>query len=85
MMSTPPSPVDVLGATDYLLEAEQQWESQNIPSSKLTELSRRSSVVVDQEIVEGASHEQIERALRPLSSLTPKKAQPKVSAHAVTM
>ena len=84
-MSTPPSPTDPLGGSDYLLEAEQQWEAQGISPEKLTEFSRRSSPVVDQEVVENAPYEQVERALRPLVRGYSRRALPKVSAHAVAM
>jgi hypothetical protein len=85
MMATPPSDADYLGTPDYFLEAEQQWEAQAIPFNKLTDLSRRSSSVVDQEDVEAASCEQIEQALRPLAPHYARKALPKVSTHAITM
>lgn len=76
---------EYLGATDYLLEAEQQWESQDIPHHKLTGFSRHSSPTVEQEVVETATCEQVEQALRRLSAQPLRKVLPKVSAHAITM
>lgn len=76
---------EYLGATDYLLEAEQQWDSQGIASCKLTGFSRQSFPIVEQEVVEAATCEQVEYALRRLSAQPMRKALPKVSAHAITM
>ena len=84
-MASPLSPVDVLRTTDYLLEAEQQWEAQGIQSSRLTNFSSRSSPVVDEEAVAKASPEQVEQALGALWAHATKKVVPRVSAHAVTM
>ncbi|KIP08202.1 hypothetical protein PHLGIDRAFT_35066 [Phlebiopsis gigantea 11061_1 CR5-6] len=85
MMTAPLSPVDVLRTTDYLLEAEQQWEAQGTPSCKLTNFSTRSSPVVDEEILARASPGQVEQTLRALWPPTAKKIAPKVPAHAVTI
>ena len=61
--------VDVFASTDYLLDAEQQWESLGIPSDKLTSLSDWSTSVVDQEKLEVASPSQVNNAFRPLLKL----------------
>ncbi|GJE88748.1 hypothetical protein PsYK624_048310 [Phanerochaete sordida] len=76
---------EYLGATDYLLEAEQQWISQDIPSSKLTTFSRPSFPIVEQDVAEDATCGQVEHALRRLSAQPIRKALPKVSAHAITI
>lgn len=83
-MSSPLSLVDVLGHTDYLLEAEQQWEALAVPSSKLTCFSQFGFPVVEQDTLEEASSQQVGHAFRQLLP-TPKHTVPKVSAHALTM
>ncbi|KAI0342759.1 hypothetical protein BDW22DRAFT_1357263 [Trametopsis cervina] len=85
MMSSPPSLVDVLGATDYLLEAEQQWETQLVPSAQLTSFSQHTSPVVEQEALEKATAQQVAQALRPLFPASAKTLVPKVSANAFTI
>lgn len=61
--------VDVFASTDYLLDAEQQWETFGIPSDKLTSLSDWSTAVVDQEKLEAASPTQVNTAFKPLLKL----------------
>lgn len=86
MTSSPLSLVDFLSSTDYLLEAEQQWEELGVPTHKLTSLSDFSSPVVDQERIERATPGQVQHALKPLT-LTPsaKKTATQVSAYAISM
>lgn len=84
IMSSLPSPVDVLGPTDYLLEAEQQWEALAAPSSRLTSFSQPCSPVVEQDVLEEASSQQVGQAFRQLFP-SPKQVLPKVSAHTLTM
>lgn len=86
MTSSPLSLVDFLSSTDYLLEAEQQWEELGVSTHKLTSLSDFSSPVVDQERIERATPGQVQHALKPLT-LTPsaKKTATQVSAYAISM
>lgn len=84
-MSSPLSLVDVLGPTDYLLEAEQQWEAQAIPSNKLTSFSEHGSPVIEQEALEDATSQQVAYAVRPLFPPAAKHVILKVSAHTLTM
>lgn len=76
VVPSPMNMVDVFASTDYLLDAEQQWESLGIPSDRLTSLSDWSTAVVDQEKLEAASPSQFNTAFRPLLGLrkhTPRK------------
>lgn len=61
--------VGVFTSSDYLLDAEQQWESLGISSDRLTSLSDWSTAVVDQEKLEAASAAQVNHAFRPLLKL----------------
>lgn len=76
---------EYLGATDYLLEAEQQWDAQGIPYYKLTNFSRPSCPIVEQEVIDNATCEDVRHALRRLSAQPVRKTLPKVSAHAITI
>lgn len=72
--------------TDCLLEAEQQWEAQAIPSAQLTSFSTHASPVVEQETLEQATPQQVAHAFRPLLPASAKNAViPKVSPNALTM
>lgn len=84
-MAHSPSTVDSLESTDYLLEAEQQWETQGITSSQLTTFSQHRSPVVEQEILEKATVQQVAQAFRPLFPGSAKTTTPKVSANTLTM
>ncbi|KAJ3557383.1 hypothetical protein NM688_g1503 [Phlebia brevispora] len=85
MISSPLTVVDLLTTTDYLLEAEQQWEDTGIPSDKLTSLSQLSAPVVDQETLESASPAQIHQAFRPLIPTSVRKSATQVSAYALSI
>ncbi|KAI0690001.1 hypothetical protein BC835DRAFT_1529011 [Cytidiella melzeri] len=85
MMSSSLSMVDVLGSTDYLLEAEQQWEAQAVPSARLTTFSNHASPVVEQDALERATPQQVTQAFRPLLPASGKNTMPKVSANALTI
>jgi hypothetical protein len=85
IMSNHSSSVDPLDSTDYLLEAEQQWEAQAVPLSLLTSFSQYSSPVVEQELLEKATPQQVSQAFRPLFSPSAKTVMPKVSANTLTM
>ncbi|KAI0091177.1 hypothetical protein BDY19DRAFT_991750 [Irpex rosettiformis] len=85
IMTHTPSLVDTLEPTDYLLEAEQQWEAQGITSSQLTPFSQHRSPVVEQETLEKATVQQVGQAFRPLFPASAKGATPKVSANALTI
>lgn len=71
--SSPFSTVDVSATSDYLLDAEQQWETFGIPTDKLTSLSDWSTPVVEEERLEKTSSDRIYQALRPLASPSTKK------------
>ncbi|CAL1716716.1 unnamed protein product [Somion occarium] len=75
VLPNPLATVDVFASTDYLLDAEQQWDSCGVSSGKLTSLSEWSMPVVDHEKIEQASPERIHQALQPLLSRATKKTR----------
>ncbi|TCD61669.1 hypothetical protein EIP91_008117 [Steccherinum ochraceum] len=81
-----PNPLTLVDAsTDYLLDAEQQWESLGIPSEKLTSLSDWSTAVVDQEKIEAASPSQVYNAFRPLLKLQKQGPKRTFSTNAILL
>ncbi|KAK7690698.1 hypothetical protein QCA50_005797 [Cerrena zonata] len=83
--SSPFSTVDVYATSDYLLDAEQQWESFGIPAVKLTSLSDWSSPVVDEEKLEKASTDHVYQVLHALVSPSTKKARPALRAQTIML
>ncbi|TFY50458.1 hypothetical protein EVJ58_g11043 [Rhodofomes roseus] len=63
-----PSVLDFPFSADQLLDAEQQWDTLNLPRGKVVPLSRCSSSVVDVDEVERVAPKPLARALRPLFS-----------------
>ena len=85
-MSSPLSLIDFLKTTDYLLEAEQQWEGLGITSFKLTSFSQYSCPVVDQETLERATPAQVQGAFKHLLPVpSAKRATTQASVYAISM
>lgn len=69
VLAQSPNAIDVPFAADQLLDAEQQWDTFNIPRSKVVPLSRCSSSVVDVDEVERVAPKQLARVLRPVTEV----------------
>ncbi|THH29595.1 hypothetical protein EUX98_g4578 [Antrodiella citrinella] len=83
-----PSPlaiVDVFKSTDYLLDAEQQWESLGAPLDRLTSLSDWGTAVVDHEKIEAATPAQVNNAFRPLLKVQKPLAKRTLSTNAILL
>ncbi|KAH9928305.1 uncharacterized protein B0H18DRAFT_1117987 [Fomitopsis serialis] len=84
-----PSVIDIPFSADQLLDAEQQWDTFNVPQRKVVPVSRCSSSVVDVDEIERVAPKQLARALRPLFAgevrQSPRFTQRIASKHAFTI